>query len=134
MKKEIREGKVAVLVSPGYGAGWYSWHDIDELLFDPKVVKLVEKKEAINCKLEDANIRGDVTAKTSLDKQYYDIVEQIEEYAKEAYKNELGHEPYVGGAVQLVVVWLDEGEEFIIDEYDGSESIETKDDTKWMVA
>ena len=26
MNKVIRDGKVAVLYSPGYGAGWYSWN------------------------------------------------------------------------------------------------------------
>ena len=25
MQKVIRDGKVAVLYSPGYGAGWYTW-------------------------------------------------------------------------------------------------------------
>lgn len=45
MEKVIRDGKVAVLYSPGYGAGWYSWHDREELLFDPNIVKLVEDNE-----------------------------------------------------------------------------------------
>ena len=43
MNKVIRDGKVAVLVSPGYGAGWYSWHGIEELLYDPVVVEMVER-------------------------------------------------------------------------------------------
>ena len=43
MEKVIRDGKVAVLYSPGYGAGWYSWHDIEDLLYDPAVVEMVEK-------------------------------------------------------------------------------------------
>lgn len=46
---EIKDGKyynaaglVAVLVSPGYGAGWYSWNsDITECLFDPEIVQAV---------------------------------------------------------------------------------------------
>jgi len=42
MKKLVRDGKVAVLVSAGFGAGWYTWHHIPELLFDPDVVKMVE--------------------------------------------------------------------------------------------
>ena len=42
MKKVIRDGKVAVLYSPGYGAGWYTWHGIPELLYDPEVVRMVE--------------------------------------------------------------------------------------------
>lgn len=45
MDKVIRDGKVAVLYSPGFGAGWFSWHHVYELLFDPVVVEMVEKKE-----------------------------------------------------------------------------------------
>ena len=43
MDKVIRNGKVAVLYSPGFGAGWYSWNQkYKELLFDPEIVALVE--------------------------------------------------------------------------------------------
>ena len=45
MNKLIRDGKVAVLVSPGYGAGWYSWHGNEELLYDPSIAEWVEQKE-----------------------------------------------------------------------------------------
>ena len=45
MSKVIRDGKVAVLVSPGYGAGWYSWNtEYPEILFDPIVVDAIERK------------------------------------------------------------------------------------------
>jgi hypothetical protein len=42
MEKVVREGKVAVLYSPGFGAGWTTWGAPKELLFDPEVVALVE--------------------------------------------------------------------------------------------
>ena len=42
MERCVRDGRVAVLVSPGFGAGWFSWHGIEDLLFDPAVVGLVE--------------------------------------------------------------------------------------------
>lgn len=42
MEKTVRDGKVAVLVSHGFGAGWYSWHHIEALVFDPIVVDMVE--------------------------------------------------------------------------------------------
>jgi hypothetical protein len=44
MNKKIKDDMVAVLVSTGYGAGWYSWHGIEELLYDPKLVDMVEEK------------------------------------------------------------------------------------------
>lgn len=47
MKKVVRDGKVAVVFSEGYGAGWYTMHGIEELLFDPNVVAMVEKKENV---------------------------------------------------------------------------------------
>jgi len=44
MRKLSENGKVAVLYSPGFGAGWYSWNqEYPEILFDPAMVKLVEK-------------------------------------------------------------------------------------------
>ena len=42
MDRVVRDGKVAVLYSPKYGAGWYSWNrDRIEILFDPAIVQLV---------------------------------------------------------------------------------------------
>lgn len=43
MNKLIRNGKVAVLVSPGYGAGWYTWHRNEELLYDPSIAEWIEQ-------------------------------------------------------------------------------------------
>lgn len=46
MKKLSEDGKVAVLYSPGFGAGWYTWNtEYPEILFDPNIVKFVEKEE-----------------------------------------------------------------------------------------
>lgn len=46
MNKVIRDGCVAVLFSPGFGAGWYSWNQgRTELLFDPAMVELVEAEQ-----------------------------------------------------------------------------------------
>lgn len=39
--KKIVDGKVAVLVSPGYGAGWSTELAEKEALFDPTLVDLV---------------------------------------------------------------------------------------------
>ena len=43
MQKVIRDGKVAVLYSPAFGAGWYSWNtEYPQLAFDPIIVQYVE--------------------------------------------------------------------------------------------
>jgi len=103
MEKVIRDGKVAVLYSPGYGAGWYSWHGEEKLLYDPVIVGMIESK-----------------------KHYT----EIEAYCESIY----GDQHYFSGAEDLRIEWIDIGREFRIDEYDGSEYIEYKDDLEWHVA
>jgi hypothetical protein len=99
MEKVIRDGKVAVLISRGFGAGWSTWNtEFPELIFHPKIVELVEQDKATTI-LEDDWIAEN-----------------------------LGHRVYTGGALDLEIVWLPEGTKFMINEYDGSESIITLDD------
>lgn len=45
MKKVIRDGKVAVIVSPGYGLGFYTYGAPVEAIFDPVLVELVENEK-----------------------------------------------------------------------------------------
>lgn len=42
MERVIRNGMVAVLVSPGFGAGWSTWGGGEWALFSPDVVAWVE--------------------------------------------------------------------------------------------
>ena len=43
MNKVVRDGKVAVLIAPSYGAGWYTENLDENLLFDPILVQYVEE-------------------------------------------------------------------------------------------
>lgn len=45
IEKLIRDGKVAVLVSPGFGAGWSSWDHTygDALIFDPMLAAYIDE-------------------------------------------------------------------------------------------
>lgn len=45
--KVIRDGKVAVLYSPGFGAGWSTWdhENAEAIMFDPVVVNYVEHQK-----------------------------------------------------------------------------------------
>ena len=95
MEKVIRDGKVAVLVSPGFGAGWYTWNSHKELLFHPKLVALVEAGK-----------------QSEIDQDWV---------KNELGINNV----YCGGASDLEIVWLPEGTAFEIDEYDGSELLKT---------
>jgi hypothetical protein len=115
VSKVIRDGKVAVLYSPGYGAGWSTWnYEYPEMLFDPEIVEFLEQHE--NDDPRDTLLKREVTRK-------------IEEIAEKKYPD-----GYFGGADDLTIVWLDEGTHFIVNEYDGSESINVRDDMYWIVA
>lgn len=95
-------GKVAVLYSPGFGAGWYTWnYDHPEILFDPAIVKFVEKEKW----------------------------DELATYVGLKYP-----EIYTGGMKDLTVMWIPEGTLFKVHEYDGSESIELKENDDWLVA
>ena len=102
MLKKTENGLVAVLYSPGFGAGWYTWHNVPELLFDPKVVDMVLEKTS---------------------------AETIELYCKTVYNDH-----YYAGSCDLEVAWVPTGTEFVIDEYDGAETITFKDNVKWVTA
>jgi hypothetical protein len=46
MNKLVDNGKVAVLYSPGFGAGWSTWNQgVPEIIFDPAIVKFVENEQ-----------------------------------------------------------------------------------------
>lgn len=108
MNKVIRDGKVAVIVSPGFGAGWSTWSYRGEedyrdfMLFDPTLVYMVE------CE---------------------DSAEEIEAYVNSVYPN-----TYCGGSDDLTIEWLPVGTAFRIHEYDGAESVEIRDDIEWNIA
>lgn len=103
MKRLTVNGLTAVLVSPGFGAGWSTWNqDVPELLFDPEIVNLVEQGAG-----------GDAIVKL----------------AQEKYPS-----AYLGGVDGLTVEWVPVGTQFIVNEYDGSESLEFKDVIRWISA
>lgn len=106
IEKLIRNGCVAVLYSPGFGAGWSTWasEDAEALLFDPQIADLVDQ--------------GAVGWQ-----------EQAESIANIKYPDQ-----YLGGLQDLQVAWIPQGAEFLVREYDGSESIELKEKVAWWTA
>lgn len=97
MEKVIKNGEVAVLISPGYGIGWYSQHGIKSLLFHPKLVELVEQ-----------NRKEEIT----------------EELCKELV-GDLRDETFICtlGARDLKIYWVKEGSAIRITEFDGFEKL-----------
>lgn len=98
MEKVIRDGKVAVIYSPGYGAGWYTWNtDYPEIIFHPKLVEMIETGRQ-------------------------------REITEEWVHSELGIRHVYCGGNDLKIEWLDECTSFDISEYDGYEEVVTMAD------
>ena len=83
----MKNGKVAVAVSGGWGAGWSTWNDVSPL--DARFNKLFDEGKH-------------------------------EEAAALCEKLDLG---FSGGAVDVDLEWVDVGTKFIVEEYDGSETL-----------
>ena len=96
-----KDGKTAVLVSPGYGAGFSTWN---------------KPEMAVDFDLVEAFLSGDMN-------RFECIV--VEKY---------GENMYLGGMENLMVVWVDEGNKFRVDEYDGNERVEILEGADWFTA
>jgi hypothetical protein len=104
VNKLVRDGLVAVLYSPGYGAGWSTWAQPEirqDVLFDPAIVELLEQEK----------------------------LEELEVYIRLKYP-----EMFTGGLRDLRIEWMPVGTQFIVNDYDGNESIQTRDSTDWHTA
>lgn len=109
--KMKKDGKVAVLVAPGYGAGWTTWnHGPDNLtetaLFHRELVQLVLDGR-----------QAEVTE---------ELVLRLAGLADGYFYDNARHD--------LVVEWVDEGDRFRLTEYDGHEDLELLNLVKHYVA
>ena len=119
VERYVKDGKVAILVSPGYGAGWSTWGE-DELAYDKRVVEYwLEHKD-------DEEFMKEIDTWADENSTIEAARKQFEEWGY--------HGVYFGGFKQIKLVWLPKGTLFRIKEYDGSESIETNDSVDWCVA
>jgi hypothetical protein len=103
VEKYMRGDDVAVLYSPGYGAGWSTWTSepaATAMLFDPEIAVAVED--------------GDLVLALEIAQRKYP-------------------KAYLGGLQQLKIAWLPKETMFTIDEYDGYESVVTIGNTDWRV-
>ena len=116
MEKLICNNMTAVLISPGYGAGWSTWFDDQELakkaIFDPEIAQRVldEPKDASKA-------------------EFNFWLASIEETIQRKYPGQ-----YTGGIKDLEVEWLPVGTRFRINEYDGYETIEKYDPDSYVTA
>ena len=97
-KKYIRNDRVAVAYSPGFGAGWSTWayNELsDILIFHPDIINMI-----LSNKQSEINDGW--------------LVEHFGEKFEDVY---------CGGASNLHIAWVPVGTQFRIDEYDGSERV-----------
>ena len=96
--------EVGVLYSPDFGAGWSTWN-CDCCAYDKRIVeKFIEDPELFH------RVGPDLVA----------------------FMSALGYDGYYGGARDLCLTFVKKGTMFIIDEYDGNESIEPFDASKYI--
>ena len=118
-----RDGKIAVLISPGYGAGWYSWNtEHRECIFDKDIVELVLKKMDILEELKKLSYkdRQEATKRTNSSLMK---ISKIKDNIVELAKQKFGDGFYTRGAEDLEVEFVSIGSNIQINEYDGSESL-----------
>lgn len=107
-----------ILISPGYGAGWSTWIGSTRAhkafaLFDEKLIAAVEAGRDLGYDEDPKSPLGD-------------FVRRFEK----AFPDEAGG-VYTGGARNLQVEIVHG--QFMVDEYDGSESLTLRDDeSKWF--
>lgn len=124
MNKLIRDGKVAVLVSGDYGAGWSTWnHDYPELLFEPTVAEMV-----LDFQKASQDVYGD-DYKDLYDRYYQAVESYIVNNVQIDYKP-----VYTGGISGLTVEWVPVGDRFRIREYDGAETLVLESNEQWITA
>lgn len=109
MERVVKDRKVAVCYSPGYGAGWSSYAD-DELqevlIFHPAIVNMIlEGKQ---------NLINEQWLIDNLGEEYEDV--------------------YTGDVNDLVIEWVPQGSLVRINEYDGYESVEIYNTDNYFVA
>ena len=105
MDRVVKDGHVAVLYSPNFGAGWSTWnqeYDAEDLVFDPGLVNLILEGR------DDEDIKLYVTLKWP--------------------------DAYMGGLAELAVRWIPLGTRFQIHEDDGNEIVIEYEEVDWFIA
>lgn len=116
-----KNGKVALLVSYGYGAGWSTWGD-ERLAYDKRVVEfwLAHKDDEYYMrKVRDYSYTGHEASFANMEATaFFDGI---------GYKD-----TYLGGFEGIEIEWVEPNDVWRISEYDGSEHIEKLNDAGFV--
>jgi len=111
MQKYVFNGQVALIHSDDWGTPWATWYP--ETMFDAELIRLYLRWQDT-----EANSQERLQAE---DDAYFYLREQHPDVTYRGFDG-------------LKLTWLPEGQEFIIKEYDGIETIVLKDKINWLVA
>ena len=103
-----KDNQVAILYSPGFGAGWSTWGD-RRLAYDKRVV---EKWFEIQEKL-------------AAGERFSEMMDEMEEFIDSLPEY---NAPYMGGLDKVQVEWVNKGDFFYIYDYDGHETLVVESD------
>lgn len=112
-----RNDALLVVYSPGYGAGWASWnHDTSLATYPPLVLWLLLGKDP-----------NELMQSKSL------LFTGLSDEGRRVFKY-VGSRVYLGGVTDLVLGLVPRGSMWRIEEYDGSESLEIFNPSRWNKA
>ena len=112
-----------ILYSPGFGAGWGTWNDL-AIAYDERLIEwLINNVDDSEFKYAMPYVSADDTIEIS---EFFDH-DAFEEFVKALYPD-----TYCGGLRDLTVYFAPTGTKILIEEYDGSESINKIDDLPYI--
>lgn len=122
----IRDGKIGVLISPGFGAGFHTWGAPLEAIVNPTLVELVDKRYNMEFV---TNENGKIKQRVDVwdTQEYIELNKEIMNFVETNYPS-----VFTGGVDDLVVQWIPIGTHFNFNEYDGSESLIYRDEMNWI--
>lgn len=113
-----KNGKIGILVSPGYGAGWSTWGN-EQLAYDKRIVEFWLSHK------DDEKFMQEVEESGRLSRGESEAHKEAANFFKSIGYDEC---PYMGGFDQIVLKYVPRGTPWRISEYDGFESLETFED------
>lgn len=127
MQKYTKFDNVAVIYSPSFGAGWYTWNYMhypapERMIFDSDLVQILLDRDEKLFQENDLEYRKKILDESE-EKFLIRLNELFDSFDASVFDIE-----------NLEIAWIPKGVEFFIKEYDGSESIQTKDNFKWIKA
>ena len=113
MEYYVKDNKIGVLVSHGFGAGWSTWGN-DELAYDKRIVEFWLSHKDDEEFMRTVNHSGFLKRESEAHKE-----------AAQFFKS-IGYNdcPYMGGFADIVLEFVPRETAWRITEYDGSESLE----------